>query len=213
MKNARVVGGLAAALGALVLLTAGATPARAQNTFQPSIDVDGRLGFAVPLFGIGKLEDIGLAANLGGAYWFTPRFAARADWGLEALRGSSIPGAQKYRGLDLWHYTVGLETSLTPPIKGNVKFTVNGGLGATTLDFSGSGPTHTYFSLTGGARLLFPISKQMSLFGGAQLNLAFSNGSDTYQRVANVTVPGGEVLGTSSVWSMPIWGGLQVHFP
>ncbi len=211
MKGVRVVGGLTAALGAVVLLTAGATPVRAQSPFEPSFEVDGRLGVAVPFGGIGKLEDIGLAANLGGAYWFNPRLAVRADWGLEALSGSSIPAAQSFRSLDLWHYTVGLETNLAPPVSGNVKFTVNGGLGLTTLDFSGSGPSHTYFSLTGGARLLFPISRQVDLFGGAQLNLAFTNGSDLYQRLD--TSPGLEPLGTSSAWTLPLWGGIQVHFP
>jgi hypothetical protein len=211
MKKARVVGGMTAALGAIVVLAAGAAPVRAQSAFEPSFEVDGRLGLAVPFGGLADLTDMGLAASLGGAYWFHPRIAVRADWGLEALNGNSIPGGPDFRDLTLWHYTVGLETNLAPPVKGNVKFTVNGGLGATTLDFSGAGPSHTYFSLTGGARLLFPVGRQVDLFGGAQLNLAFTSGGDGFmnRQGNNIVYP----LGTSSAWSLPLWGGLQVHFP
>ncbi len=219
MRKVNLAGGLTAALAALVVLAAGPAPARAQGVgsrsqagpFASTWEVDGRLGLSFPFGGLGDLENPGLAANLGGAYWFRPRLAVRADWGLEAFSGNSIPSGPDFRNLDLWHYTVGLETSLASPVPGNVRLTVNGGLGATTLDFAGSGPTHTYFSLTGGGRIAVPIGRQVDAFGGLQLNLAFTSSNDLFERRQNLALE--ETLGTSSAWSLPIWGGLQVHFP
>lgn len=210
-RSGRGVAALAAIVAAAALLGAWSTPAKAQSTYEPRFVVDGRLGVAVPFGGLGDLEDMGLGAGLGGAYWFSPRFAVRGDWSLEALNGNEIPGAQTYRDANVWHYTAGLEANLAPPVSGNVKFTVNGGLGLTTLDFNGTGPKHSYFTMTGGARLAVPLNRQVDVFGAAQLNLAFSDANDVYRNVA-----GSEILtrlGTSSLWSLPLSGGIQVSFP
>lgn len=202
---------LVAVLGAVALVGAWSSPARAQSVYEPRFTVDGRLGVAVPFGGLGDLQDPGLGAGLGGAYWFSPRFAVRADWSLESLNGNEIPGAQTYRDVNLWHYTGGVEANLAPPVSGNVKFTVNGGLGLTTVDFNGGGPTHSYFTMTGGAKLAFPLNRQVDAFAGGQVNLVFSNGDDAFQSVAGSNVP--LALGTSSLWSVPLYGGIQVSFP
>ncbi|HKK07702.1 MAG TPA: outer membrane beta-barrel protein, partial [Gemmatimonadota bacterium] len=194
---------IVAALGALALLGAWSSPARAQSAFEPRFAVDGRLGIAVPFGGLGDLEDMGLGAGIGGAYWFNPRFAVRADWSLDALNGNSIPAGQSFRDLNLWHYTAGMEANLAPPVSGNVKFTVNGGLGLTRVDFNGGGPTHSYFTMTGGAKLSVPVSPQVDVFGAAQLNVAFSSKNDVYTRDAGTEIA--TPLGTSTLWSLPLY--------
>lgn len=213
MRRARGgVAALIAALAAVVMLVPASSPlqAQAQSSTKGAFVVDGRLGIALPFGSLGDLENAGLGAGLGAAYWINPRFAVRADWSLEALNGNTIPAGQSFRDMRLWHYTGGVEANLAPPVSGNVKFTVNGGLGVTTVDFSGSGPSHTYFGMTGGAKLAFPMSPQVDLYGGAQLNLTFSSSTDTFLRDVGGNLP--SQLGTSSLWSLPLYGGIQVTF-
>ncbi|MFQ5651770.1 MAG: outer membrane beta-barrel protein [bacterium] len=157
------------------------TDVSAQGRF--SLDAHG--GGAVSAGELSAFTEVGPAFGLGIAYWFRPRVAVRIDLDTSLL-SSKDSGGTSPNGSDanLLHINVGLQFNLTKPEATPWSVAVIAGGGASALEVvDGQGVfadfDETYFTLNGGLRLGYVVSRNFSIFVDGRLYLTFTDEKDT----------------------------------
>lgn len=173
------------ALAAGVCLAALPRSAAAQNTWS----FQGRVGVAVPAGDLGDTHDPGVTFGGGLARWMSDALAIRADVDVDELDGGSAGP-----DLTLWHVTGGVELDLIQPGGSPWKLHANAGAGITSFDPAGEGGARddTELTLAGGLRLGYQVTAAVSIFGGGQGYLMFTE---------------------DATWSFPITAGFRVLLP
>jgi len=170
------------AVGALAI----ATPASAQ------IDINARVGAAVPTFDIADAADAGLAFGGGVGLWLSERLVARAN-----VDFGSHSGAEGGPDVNVNHYIAGLGLLLTDPAS-SFYVIVNLGAGALNFDVDAEGvESVTNFAINAGAEIGAWLSDSVSIFVSPQGDIAFTDSDG--------------VLGTSSAWVWPFTAGVKVR--
>jgi hypothetical protein len=176
---------LAGAAAILVPADAGAQESFYDDMDVRPLDVDVRVGAAVPAADLTDYADVGVNFGAGAAWHLTDRVALRVDGDVNALPGrSDVATAGAVPDLRLWHVGGGLQFDLarmrtTSPwsLEANV------GAGAATLDTDPfqDGPngevdlTQTYPDVNAGLELGYRVSEHVTAAVGGQGLIAFTD--------------------------------------
>lgn len=198
MKNRTRTFGAALVLAFAVALTPVDVQAQDMMNEGPALTVDARGGIAVPVGDLGDLTDVGPTVGLGIAYRVAPRVSIRVDGDLDFYSGAdfSAVSAEQTAAPDmtLWHYSAGVEYDFTRPGTQGWQLTANVGLGATIFDTDPfveepvENPetgqieadfNETYFTANGGLKLGYSVHERVSVYGGAQWYMSFTDETDT----------------------------------
>lgn len=207
-----------AALAAAAVMAGAPSASEAQG----GLVVDGRTGVAVPIGRLADLERVGLVFGGGVGISVAPNLTARLDLDAAFLEGRRPESGALAPGINLFHYSGGVETRLSPGALRDRRITLAAGLGAgaSTLEVEAfvipagsprAGETvassETYLSTYGGVRLGYPLSRRLEFSLGGRAFAVFADEQDT--RVLELLSPEVEPLGTT--WSFLVTGGLSLR--
>ena len=180
---------------------------------------EGSAGVSLPLGDLGDTAESGTAFTLAASYFLNPRFALRAEGGLDLLGTSGTVDPD----LQLWHFTGGFEYHITDPTT-NTMFAFNLGAGGANFDTSiftaddGSigAFQNTYFQAKGGLQLGYNFSRHAAtgtpvatIFIKGDLHLMFADETES-ARYASL---GGNTSGFGTVYAVPITAGVRINIP
>lgn len=213
------------AVAALALL-----PAKADAQFVRYSPIfwsfEGNVGVAIPVGDLGDLADPGVTFGAAASYFLNPRFALRAEGGLDLYEAPS--GAPTDVDMKAWHATGGFEYHITDPTTSNVMFNIDLGAGLVAFDtdafqvgappagFTISSFDQTYFALNGGLQLGVNLARHAStnvpiatLFIAGDIHFMFADAADS-QLLAQFY---GASSGFDTGLAIPITGGLRFNIP
>jgi len=217
-------------LGAVVAVAL--LPVRAEAQFVRYSPVfwsfEGSAGLALPMGGLGDTAESGPSFRLAASYFLNPRFALRAEGGID-LMGTAGTTTATDPDLQVWHFTGGFEYHLTDPTS-NTMFAFDLGLGGASFDTgiftandfptTGANQTgafqNTYMAAKGGLKLGYNFARHggsgtpiATIFVQGSLHLIFADEDETarYASLANNT------SGFSTAMQVPITAGIRFNIP
>lgn len=201
----------ALALVAAGMLTVLALPASAQQKFA----VDGQGGIAMPAGRLADVTDLGPNFGLQVSYRLRPALAINLFGDLDLLSGDELAAGVTAPDFRLWHYGLGLHADMLP--RRMQKWSLGGslGIGATTFASDEFGPTaardtykHTYFTTSGGLRLGYSVTPNVTTFVGGKAYFMITDEKDTEALAA---LDPDRIKTFGSAWTFPVTAGLNVR--
>lgn len=215
-------------LGAVVALAL--LPARADAQFVRYSPVfwsfEGSGGIALPMGDLNDVADSGASFQGAVSYFLNPRFALRAEGGLNILGDDLVGVGGSDPSFRIWTVTGGFEYHLTDPTgSGLIAIDFGAGAGIFDTDFfnvssGGGGSTaqafnQTYFGANGGIKLGYNFARHsqtnvpmVTLFIQGDLDVIFADDQDTAVLASSAGQSG---FGTTIM--IPIRAGLRVNIP
>ncbi len=212
---AHVLGIAGAVLGWLLVAS---VPIDAQRR----LTAEGRGGIVIPAGDLSDLARAGATFGGGVAFHLTPEFAIRGDFDASFMEGNTLASGREAPGVNLYHYTGGVEFALVQPRAGGrpVTLATNVGVGATDFEveaFITSREPHRgesfivserYFTANAGLKLGYELGRNVGVLLGGQGFVTFADEKDTAV-LRFLDENDARSLGT--VWSFPITAGVKIR--